>query len=105
MAKVKITEPARLDLEEIWRYIAEANPKAANNLMDDLGNKFLLLADKPDLGRERQELMLNLRAFPHKKYIVFYFPTEDGIEIFRVLHGSRDIETVFDNMMPDESVN
>lgn len=95
MAKVKITEPAQSDLEEIWQYIGEDNVKAANNLMDELGNKFRLLAGKPDLGRERQELMLNLRAFPHKKYMIFYFPTDEGIEIFRVLHGSRDITQVF----------
>lgn len=83
IAQVKITEPARFDLEEIWRYIAEDNAKADDKFMDELGNKFLLLAGKPDLGRERHELMLNLRAFPHKKFMIFYYPTDEGIEIFR----------------------
>ena len=105
MAKVKITEPAQSDLEEIWQYIGEDNPNAANNLMDELGNKFRLLASQPELGRERQELMINLRAFPHKKFVVFYFLTDDGIEIFRVLHGSRDINQVFDEMIPGDSIN
>ena len=28
-------------------------------------------------------------------YIIFYRPSEQGIELLRVLHGSRDIPEVF----------
>jgi plasmid stabilization system protein ParE len=41
-------------------------------------------------------------AIPHSrtihdfsKYLVFYRPTQSGIEVVRVLHASRDIETLF----------
>ena len=42
---------------------------------------------------------MNLRSFPAKGYVIFYQPTDDGIEIFRVLHGSRDIQGEFDNLI------
>lgn len=105
MSKVKISEPAQFDLEEIWQYVAEDNQDAADNLLDEFGKKFQLLAGKPAIGRERQELMANLRAFPHKRYIVFYVRSGEGIEIFRVLHCSRDITQIFDEIDPTDSVN
>jgi plasmid stabilization system protein ParE len=29
--------------------------------------------------------------------VVFYLPLSRGIEVVRVLHGSRDIESIFEN--------
>ena len=100
MTRIKFTETSRNDIEDIWQYIAENNPQAANDFLSQLKNKFEFLADDPKAGRERQDVMLELRSFPHKRYIIFYFPTDEGIEIFRVVHGSRDIETLFDDMLP-----
>ena len=31
------------------------------------------------------------------RYVVFYLPLSRGIEVVRVLHGSRDIESIFEN--------
>jgi toxin ParE1/3/4 len=36
-----------------------------------------------------------LRSHPIGHYLIFYFPLEDGVDIIRVLHGSRDIESLF----------
>ena len=39
--------------------------------------------------------LAGVRVFPvsrFKKYLVFYRPVADGIEILRVLHGARDID-------------
>ena len=105
MAKIKFSETSRNDIESIWQYIAENNPQAANNFLLQLKDKFELLANTPKIGRLRQDVMLELRSFPYKKYVIFYFPTDEGIEIFRVVHGSRDIETLFDDMLPSDSVN
>ena len=35
--------------------------------------------------------MENLRSFPIERYIVFFVPTADGIELVRVLPAARDI--------------
>jgi toxin ParE1/3/4 len=47
------------------------------------------------MGRRRDELAPGLRSFPAGRYVIFYLPLTDGVDIVRVLHGSRDIETVF----------
>jgi toxin ParE1/3/4 len=30
------------------------------------------------------------------QYLIFYRPTESGVEIIRVIHGKRDVEDLFD---------
>src|SRR2546421_2127442 len=40
-------------------------------------------------GREQDKLLVNLRSFAVKNYLIFYQPFEEGIEILRVLHGDR----------------
>ncbi|MEH2142399.1 type II toxin-antitoxin system RelE/ParE family toxin [Nostoc sp.] len=49
----------------------------------------------PKMGRLRDELAPFLRSFPVKNYLIFYCPIDEGIEIVRILHGSQDIETIF----------
>ena len=38
--------------------------------------------------------MFPIRDFP--KYFIFYRPTEEGIEVVRVLHASRDLQALLD---------
>lgn len=95
--KYQLSQPAREDLKEIWRYIAEKTPQSADKFMREFAKKFQLIADNPKIGQIQDEFILNLRSFPYKNYVVFYFPTEDGVEIYRVLHGSRDIDSLFED--------
>ena len=48
-----------------------------------------------ELGRARPELTAELRSSRQANYIILYRPTDFGVEIARVLHGSRDIESLF----------
>lgn len=45
----------------------------------------------PSIGRLHDELAENLRSFPVGRYVIFYLPLLDGIEIVRVLHSARDL--------------
>ena len=60
-----------------------------------LDAKFELLATHPEIGKARPELLTGIRSFPINSYVVFYRPIKDGVQILRVLNGSRDIEAVF----------
>ena len=42
-----------------------------------------------------EELAPALRSFPVGRYLIFYVALTNGIDIVRVLHGSRDIATLF----------
>jgi toxin ParE1/3/4 len=50
----------------------------------------------PELGRKRDELSPRLRSFPVKNYIIFYRRMASGVEIARILHGARDLPTLFE---------
>jgi toxin ParE1/3/4 len=95
MAEVLRSNLAELDLLEIWAYIAEDSPRAADRFLDFLDQKCRTLAEAPGIGRLREDLAPDLRSFPVKRYVVFYRPIEDGIEVARVLSAYRDIARVF----------
>lgn len=60
-------------------------------MLDLVRQKMELYATQPELGESRPDLGSDVRHFPVKSYVVFYRPLDDGIEVLRVLHGSRDI--------------
>jgi toxin ParE1/3/4 len=96
LSQVTKTTRAEQDLDEIWFYIALDNVEAADNLLDDIDSSCQSLAMQPQAGRLRPELVPELRSFPVGRYIVFYLPQNDGIEVVRVLHSARDIELIAD---------
>jgi toxin ParE1/3/4 len=99
MPNVKVTAAAEEDLRKIWAYVAEHSPEAASKLIKEITSKFAVLRDYPHMGREQSKLLVNLRSFVVKDYFIFYQPFDDGIEILRVLHGSRDIESIFEGFL------
>ncbi len=97
MSTIRRTPQARLDLIDAALYIAEDNPDAADQFLDAIAKTMDRLARHPQLGRVRRELAPKLRSFPHRQYVIFYRPIERGIEVVRVLHGSRDILSLFED--------
>lgn len=77
-------------------YLAEGGASVALEFIDVLQAALERLALQPGMGSPRYAHELSvpglrswpLRTFPH---IVFYFEAPDAIEIWRVLHGRRDI--------------
>jgi len=95
MPRVLIRPLAQIDVAEIWGFIAEDSEAQADAFIDRLGQSFYSLAGNPLMGRARHELSPNLRSFPVSRYVIFYLPMLDGIEIVRVLHGARDFGAIF----------
>jgi toxin ParE1/3/4 len=95
MPSVVIRPQAAADLAEIWAYIAKDSLAPADSFMDRFDREFRLLARNPKMGRARPELSPDLRSFPVGHYVIFYLPRTRGIEVVRVLHGSRDLESLF----------
>lgn len=83
------------DLADIWDYIADDSEERADAIVAAIDAKFRTLSQHLAMGRRRDELAPGLRSFPAGRYVIFYLPLTDGVDIVRVLHGSRDIETVF----------
>lgn len=95
MPRVTRRPLAETDILEVWDYIADDNPAAADRWVDQLDAQFRMLATQPMMGRTRNELAPGVRSFPFGRYVVFYVALDDGIDVVRVLHGARDIDAVF----------
>lgn len=90
---------AKQDMREIWKFLAKLNRPSADSLIMEITSKFSTLAQFPEMGRPRNDLLLYLRSFAVKNYLILYQPNPIGIEILRVVHGSRDITKIFDDMV------
>jgi toxin ParE1/3/4 len=65
---------AETDLEEIWWYIAQDNPNAADRLLDKVEEVCQTLARFPKMGTNREDLLPGLRSFPVDNYLFFFLP-------------------------------
>jgi toxin ParE1/3/4 len=69
---VLVTPLAQEDLGDIWDYVAESGVERADRLLDLIHEKCQRLAEYPEMGRARHELLVNLRSFTVKNYVIFY---------------------------------
>ncbi len=96
MARVTRRPLAAADILDIWDHMAEDSLDQADRWVDKLDEKFGILATQPLMGRAREELAADLRSFPFGRYVIFYTPVQDGIDVVRVLHSARDVDAAFD---------
>jgi toxin ParE1/3/4 len=95
MARVTRRPLAESDILEIWDYIAEDNILEADRWIDRLDEKLSLWATQPMMGRTRDELSTGLRSFVFGRHVAFFEPIPGGIDVVRVMHGSRDMDAAF----------
>lgn len=96
MSRVLRRPQAESDILEIWDYIAEDSMDEADRWVDRLDEKLSLWATQPTLGRVREELAPRVRSLAFGRYVVFFESLPDGIDVLRVLHGSRDLDAGFE---------
>jgi len=98
MPEILITPAAESDLIGLWTYIAQDNRQAADAVFDAAQETFRLLLASPRIGTSfhaKRPSLKGIRSFPIKNYptyIAYYRPTQNGIEIIRVLHGRMQRE-------------
>lgn len=94
----RLSSRAASDLEEIWIYVATESGsfEIANTLIDSIADRFHLLATYPHAGRERNDdLGQGRRTFPIGEYVIIYRIEKEQAWILRVVHGRRDLESLF----------
>ncbi len=88
---------ANRDVEDaIDHYLADAGEKVALGFIDELEQAYRHIERHPATGSPRYAHELNLpglRSWPLSRYpyLVFYIERPDHIDVWRVLHGKRDI--------------
>ncbi len=94
MTSARFTPLALHDLKEIRDFIAKDKSGIASQYMAMLKRKCELLANTPGLGVQREEYCM-LYKFPVDSYLIFYRPSQEDIDVISILHGSRDIDSLF----------
>jgi toxin ParE1/3/4 len=90
-------ELANSDIDEIVAYyLGESAEQAALGFIDALENAYAHIGCYPATGSPRYAHELNLpglRFWPLTRYpyLVFYVERPDHIDVWRVLHGTRNI--------------
>ncbi len=89
---------AREDRIEVELYLILNAPEAVDTVMREIDARYHFLAERPLAGRVRPDLdeSAKLRSFPVGRYVVFYELLDDGIEVVRLLHSSRDLRGEFE---------
>jgi len=90
MVKVKWTEHAIEELEDIAEYILKDSEKYAQILVKQVYEMVTQLNQFPQIGRIVPEYNNpNLREILYKNYRINYLIKDECIEIISVIHGSR----------------
>jgi toxin ParE1/3/4 len=98
MPRIVLSLAAERNLADLFEWIAQdSGLDRAEAVLDRLQGAMTNLAALPGLGRARHELEGAPRSFALWPWIIFYeaLPEEDGVIIWRVLDGCRDLPTVY----------
>lgn len=96
MTAYVLAAEARADLVGIWEHLVEsAGPSVADQIVNELHVAMLRLSDTPRIGHRRQDLTLQpVRFLRVRSYLIVYHEESSPLAVVRVLHGSRDIESI-----------
>lgn len=95
MAQVIYAPEADDDLEAIVDYIARDKPMAARDWLLKIRKTCETLATQSGAGEERGGFgVAGCRSFSVGQYVVFFRSIDGGIEVSRVIHGSRDLHGI-----------
>jgi toxin ParE1/3/4 len=90
-------EFANRDVDEaIDHYLSEAGEQVARAFVDALERAYRYISRHPASGSTRYSVELSLpglRAWPLRRFphVVFYVETNECLDVWRALHGARDI--------------
>ena len=98
MARLIWDQGAEDDLHVIYDFIGiqKQNPPAAERYVDSLRRACEPYSRQPLMGTPEPLLGDELRSFAFRgTYVVIYRPLDDGIDVLRIIHASREWRRVF----------
>ena len=91
----------RNDLLDIYVRLAERDTEIARRFVFSVRDDSHKLRDMPRMGAIRyfrNRKYRNVRSWPISgfgKFLLFYRPVEEGIQVIRIVHGARDLRKLF----------
>jgi len=99
--RLVIQNEALQDLDDISAYIGEDSPRAALRFRQAAKRAFRRIAGAPGIGAPRDydnPALVGLRVAlvpGFRSYGIYYLTTPETIIVLRVLHGARDLNSIF----------
>jgi len=91
----RLTPAAQGDIRDIWCYIAQDNPPAADMVETALHDAFGLLVERPFMGSKRDDVTeKHVRFWGVYSYHIIYDPESSPLVVLRILNASRDINSL-----------
>ncbi|PZQ57887.1 MAG: hypothetical protein DI570_19165 [Phenylobacterium zucineum] len=91
---VRRSAAAQDDFDDIWLYVAQDSPSAADVLLLRLEEATANLGAFPDMGVLRDDLAKGLRALRVDNFVVYYRKHHDHVMLARVLHARLDTKRI-----------
>ena len=93
MPRYELSGWAEKDIKEIFKFsYVHFGPDQADRYIDALFEKFGLLAENPELGRNASHIRNGYFRYEYESHSIFYKKTGTGILVVRILHGRMDPE-------------
>jgi len=88
---VRYSQRALGQIEDIHRYIAQHNPRAAIQVVTRIEELCTKLGDFPGMGHRTEHGDIRVLPVVRYPYLIFYtiIPADDEVRILRVRHGRR----------------
>ncbi|MBV9883563.1 MAG: type II toxin-antitoxin system RelE/ParE family toxin [Sphingomonadaceae bacterium] len=91
MRGVRWADQALQDLVRIYEFYADTAPLFPPALLDRIDRLVPILLAFPNIAAPIEGVPFRKMRFRGTDFILFYRPTEDGIEIARLFHAGRDV--------------
>jgi toxin ParE1/3/4 len=101
MSQASWSSTAESDVEDIYDWIARKDrrrsvaKKVVRELRDRCDALAAIMSSGSQIGTASPQLGSDYRTFTHKRWVIVFRPLDDGIEVMRVLDGSRDFPRLF----------
>ena len=96
MRTLLIQPQARVDLLEIWHYIAKDNIAAANRVNEEIERAIRDLVSMPGMGHTRADVKpRQYRFWSVYSFVIAYRFDDESMTVVRVVHGRRDFRKLF----------
>jgi addiction module RelE/StbE family toxin len=107
MAKIRYSDAAKADLEQIGDYISEKlkSPVAALNTVNKIQDAVDKLEEFPFMGASMSSIVkadTDYRFLVSGNYLVFYHADSNNVYIDRILYGRRDYLQILFGALPED---
>jgi|SRR6476469_3826767 len=91
-----LTPLAESDVRDILEYLRKQDPRAEKRVRGELFAEFREIGKMPNTGHRHRDVpdpVVRVRKV--YSYLIFYNVEARPVEIYRVLHGKRNIKRIF----------